>query len=138
MNFMFGLLFVLYNEIIVKMAKRVLVIDDDEDILEILNVIFQENGYDIVLSNTGEAAEHIRVIQPDIVLLDVRIVGSAKSGIEICREIKSQLETRHLPVMLVSGESDLAVIAQDCGADSYVAKPFDIFDLLSQVKDFLS
>lgn len=120
------------------MAKRVLVIDDDEDILEILNVIFQENGYDIVLSNTGEAAEHIRVIQPDIVLLDVRIVGSAKSGIEICREIKSQLETRHLPVMLVSGESDLAVIAQDCGADSYVAKPFDIFDLLSQVKDFLS
>ena len=138
MNFMFGLLFVLYDEIIGKMAKRVLVIDDDEDILEILNVIFQENGYDIVLSNTGEAAEHIRVIQPDIVLLDVRIVGSAKSGIEICREIKSQLETRHLPVMLVSGESDLAVIAQDCGADSYVAKPFDIFDLLSQVKDFLS
>jgi len=135
---MFGLLFVLYDEIIGKMAKRVLVIDDDEDILEILNVIFQENGYDIVLSNTGEAAEHIRVIQPDIVLLDVRIVGSAKSGIEICREIKSQLETRHLPVMLVSGESDLAVIAQDCGADSYVAKPFDIFDLLSQVKDFLS
>jgi len=138
LNFMFGLLFVLYDEIIGKMAKRVLVIDDDEDILEILNVIFQENGYDIVLSNTGEAAEHIRVIQPDIVLLDVRIVGSAKSGIEICREIKSQLETRHLPVMLVSGESDLAVIAQDCGADSYVAKPFDIFDLLSQVKDFLS
>lgn len=120
------------------MAKRVLVIDDDEDILEILNVIFQENGYEIVLSNTGEAANHIRVIQPDIVLLDVRIVGSAKSGVEICKEIKSQLETRHLPVMLVSGESDLAIIAQDCGADAYVAKPFDIFDLLSQVKDFLS
>lgn len=120
------------------MAKRVLIIDDDEDILEILNIIFQENGYEIVLSNTGEAAEHIRVIQPDIVLLDVRIVGSAKSGADICKEIKSQLETRHLPVMLVSGESDLAIIAQDCGADSYVTKPFDIFDLLSQVKDYLS
>lgn len=83
------------------MGKRVLVIDDD--ILEILNVIFQENGYKIVLSNTGEAAEHIRVIQPDIVLLDVCIVGSVKSGPEICNEIKSQLETRYLPVMLVSG-----------------------------------
>lgn len=119
------------------MAKRVLVIDDDEDILEILNIVFQENGYEIVLSNTGEAAEHIRVIHPDIVLLDVRIVGSVKSGPEICKEIKSQLETRHLPVMLVSAESDLAILAQECGADSYVAKPFDIFDLLSQVKEFV-
>jgi DNA-binding response OmpR family regulator len=120
------------------MGKRVLVIDDDEDILEILNIVFQENGYEIVLSNTGEAAEHIRVIQPDIVLLDVRIVGSAKSGPEICKEIKSQLETRHLPVMLVSGETDLAMIARECGADSYMSKPFDIFDLIAQVKEFLS
>jgi len=120
------------------MAKRILVIDDDEDILEILNVIFQENGYETVMANTSEAAEHIRVIQPDIVLLDVRIVGSAKSGPEICKEIKSQLETRHLPVMLVSGETDLAVLAQECGADSYIAKPFDIFYLLSHVKEFLS
>lgn len=120
------------------MGKRILVIDDDEDILEILNIVFQENGYETVISNSGEAAEHIRVIQPDIVLLDVRIVGSAKSGPEICKEIKSQLETRHLPVMLVSGESDLAVLAKECGADAYVAKPFDIFDLLSQVKEFIS
>lgn len=120
------------------MAKKVLVIDDDEDILEILNVIFQEGGYDVVLSNTSEAAEHIQVIQPDIVLLDVRIVGSAKKGPDICKEIKSQLETRHLPVMLVSGESDLSLIAQECGADAYLAKPFDIFDLLSKVKEFIS
>ncbi|TFF37732.1 response regulator [Mucilaginibacter psychrotolerans] len=120
------------------MAKRILVIDDDEDILEILNIIFQENGYETVISNTSEAAEHIRVIQPDIVLLDVRIVGSAKNGPEICKEIKSQIETRHLPVMLVSAETDLAIIAQDCGADTYIAKPFDIFGLLSRVKEFLS
>jgi two-component system, OmpR family, response regulator VicR len=120
------------------MGKRILVIDDDEDILEILNVIFQESGYDIVISNTGEAAEHIRVIHPDIVLLDVRITGYTKSGADICREIKSQYETQHLPVMLISAESDLRTIATECGADSYVAKPFDIFDLLSQVKEFLS
>src|ERR1700744_142882 len=120
------------------MAKRVLVIDDDEDILEILNIIFQENGYDIVLSNTGEAAEHLQVIQPDLVLLDVRIVGSAKDGPQICKEIKAQQETRHLPVMLVSSESDLSIIAQECGADAYLAKPFDIYELLAQVKEYLS
>ncbi|QEC78601.1 response regulator [Mucilaginibacter ginsenosidivorax] len=120
------------------MAKRVLVIDDDEDILELLNIIFQESGYDIVLSNTGEAAEHLQVIQPDLVLLDVRIVGSAKDGQEICREIKSQQNTRHLPVMLVSAESDLSIIARECGADAYLAKPFDIYELLAQVKEYLS
>jgi two-component system response regulator VicR len=119
------------------MAKRVLAIDDDEDILEILNIIFQESGYEVVLSNTGEAAEHIRVIQPDIVLLDVSIVGSDKSGPDICKEIKLQLETSHLPVVLVSGEPDLAVIAQECGADSYVTKPFDIYHLLSKVEEFI-
>jgi two-component system response regulator VicR len=120
------------------MGKRVLVIDDDEDILEILDLIFRDNGYEIVLSNTGEAAEHIRVIHPDIVLLDVRIVGSAKNGAEICKEIKSQYDTRHLPVILVSAESDLRIIAQECGADAYMAKPFDIFDLLAKVEDCLS
>lgn len=119
------------------MSKKILVIDDDEDILEILNVIFQENGYETVISKTSEAAEQIRVIQPDIVLLDVRIEGSAKSGPEICKELKSQLETRHLPVMLVSGETDLALIAGECGADAYLAKPFDIFELLSHVKEYL-
>ena len=120
------------------MGKRVLVIDDDEDILEILNLVFLESGYDIVTSNTSDAADDIKVIQPDIVLLDVRITGSPKDGPDICREIKAQLATRHLPVMLVSGETDLKLIAQECGADAYIAKPFDIFELLSQVEECLS
>jgi len=119
------------------MAKRILVIDDDEDILEILDIIFRENGFEVVLSNTGQTSEHIRVIQPDLVLLDVRIVGSAKSGPDICREIKALLETSHLPVMLLSGEPDLQIIAGECGADRYLAKPFDIDDLLAQVKEIL-
>src|SRR5258708_3742112 len=65
------------------MKKRMLVIDDDEDILTILNIIFQEEDYEVVLSNTGEAANHLHVIHPDLILLDVRIIGSAKSGPEI-------------------------------------------------------
>jgi len=120
------------------MAKRILVIEDDEDILEILHVIFQENGYEVVLSNTGEAAEHLRLIQPDLVLLDVRIVGSSKSGADICKEIKSQTDMQHMPVILVSGETDLAMLAKECGADAYVPKPFDIFTLLARAEEFLA
>lgn len=120
------------------MSKRILVIDDDEDILEILNIIFRESGYEVILSNTGEAAGHIRVIHPDLILLDVRIAGSAKSGADICREIKSSYETKELPVMLVSAETDLHLIARDCAADAYLRKPFDIYDLLIRVKEYLS
>ncbi|SEN95498.1 two-component system, OmpR family, phosphate regulon response regulator PhoB/two-component system, OmpR family, response regulator VicR [Mucilaginibacter gossypiicola] len=120
------------------MSKKILVIDDDEDILEILNIVFQESGYDVVLSNTGEAAGYIQVIHPDLILLDVNIVGSGKSGSEICREIKSNYETASLPVMLVSAETDLDLIAAGCGANAFVRKPFDIYELLMHVKQYLS
>lgn len=120
------------------MSKRILVIDDDEDILEILHIIFSESGYEVILSNTGEAAGYIQVIHPDLILLDVRIVGSVQTGADICREIKSNYETKDLPVMLVSAETDLDLIAREWAADAYVHKPFDIFDLLIRVKEFLS
>jgi len=116
------------------MNKRILIIDDDEDILDILNTIFRDEGFDVIVSNTGEAAEHIHIIHPDIILLDVRIEGSAKRGDEICAEIKSQYPERQMPVVLVSAETDLAVLANECGADFYIKKPFDIYDIIRQVK----
>jgi two-component system response regulator VicR len=119
------------------MAKRILVIDDDEDLLEIFNIVFQEEGYDVVISNTGEAAEHIQIIHPDLILLDVRIVGSAKNGAEICAEIKSQYREKAPPVILVSGESDLAILANECGADTFISKPFDIIDMMMEIKSYL-
>jgi len=117
--------------------KRILVIDDDEDILEILNLIFQEEGYDVVLSNTGEAADHIHIIHPDLILLDVRIEGSPKRGDEICAEIKDRYKEEPMPIILVSAETDLKMLANECGADLYINKPFDIFQLLNHVKSFL-
>lgn len=118
-------------------AKRILVIDDDEDILAILNIVFQEEGYEIVLSNTGEAAFELQLIHPDLILLDVRISGFFKSGADICRELKSNEKTRNIPVLLLSAEDDLADIASGCGADYFISKPFDVFDILMRVKEFL-
>ncbi|RZM22393.1 MAG: response regulator [Pedobacter sp.] len=120
------------------MNKRILIIDDDEDILDILNAIFRDEGFDVVISNTGEAASHIHVIHPDIILLDVRIEGSPKRGDEICAEIKAQYPGDKYPVVLVSAETNLEVLANECGADFYIKKPFDIYDMLLQVKRRLS
>ena len=116
------------------MNKRILIIDDDEDILDILHIIFRDEGYNVVISNTGEAANNIHDINPDLILLDVRIEGSPKQGNEICAEIKARYDYKKIPVVLVSAETDLAMLANECGADFYIKKPFDIYDLLSQVK----
>jgi DNA-binding response OmpR family regulator len=119
------------------MAKRILIIDDDEDILDILNIIFQDEGYEVVISNTGHAAEYIHQIDPDILLLDIRLAGYEKTGAEICREIKSMYPDEHFPVILVSAEADISIIASYCGADAFVSKPFDIFKLIERVEELI-
>jgi two-component system response regulator VicR len=120
------------------MAKRILVIDDDEDILSILDIIFGEEGYEPILIKTGTTAEEIRILHPDLILLDVRIAGCDKTGAEICTEIKSQLEIADIPVLLLSAEVDIDILASGCGANGFVNKPFDIDNLLKKVKEFIS
>ncbi|GAA4321705.1 hypothetical protein GCM10023149_21680 [Mucilaginibacter gynuensis] len=117
--------------------KRILIIDDNEDILEILQIVFRDEGYNVVVSNTGDAAEYIHIIHPDLILLDVRIDGYQKRGDEICAEIKARYPYQ-LPVVLISAETNLAVLANECGADFYIRKPFDIYDLVAQVTKFLT
>jgi DNA-binding response OmpR family regulator len=115
------------------MQKRILIIDDDEDILEVLSLILQNEGYQVILANDETAAGNLLAINPDLVLLDLRLAGSQKGGAEICAEIKSAGHLRHLPVVLISAEENVHHIAQECGANAYVQKPFDIRELLTQV-----
>ena len=120
------------------MPKRILIIDDDEDILEILNIVFQGEGFEVIVSNTGETARHLDVIHPDLVLLDVRIAGYEKRGNEICAEIKKQHPFQTIPVILVSAESDIDRLASGCGANGYIKKPFDVEELSRTVKELLT
>ncbi len=102
-----------------------------------MNLIFQDTGYNVVISNSSETADHIHEIGPDLVILDIRIAGSAKNGGEICAEIKQSSKMRALPVVLASGETDISQIAAGCGADGFISKPFDINSLLEQIKQLL-
>jgi len=120
------------------MAKSILVIDDDEDILSILDIVFVDEGYDVVLLNTGTTADQVKLIGPDLILLDVRIIGFSKTGDEICAEIKRELELTDIPVLLVSGEPDVQQRALSCGANGYLNKPFQINKLLEKVKEFIT
>ncbi|WP_316739202.1 two-component system response regulator [Pedobacter aquatilis] len=120
------------------MIKRIVAIDDDKDILEIMNIIFQDEGFESILLSNGVDAEEIITKNPDLVLLDVNIVGYHKTGNQICEDIKGFTTANNFPVFLVSAEPDLASIAAHCGADGYISKPFDIFKLTNMIKDFLS
>ncbi len=120
------------------MPKKILVIDDDHDILEIIDIIFRQEGYDVVLSDNGKETENIGQINPDLVLLDVRITGSDKNGVEICAQIKSNPETQNLPVLLFSAEDDIAELTRRCGANGYIRKPFRAAHLMAKINEILA
>jgi two-component system response regulator VicR len=116
------------------MQKRILIIEDDPDILEILNIIFTEEGFEVILSPTGDESNRLAQINPNVILLDVRLKNSDQNGTDICIKIKSQKETCHVPVILLSAEDNLAIITKECGADAFVIKPFDIAYLAEKVQ----
>lgn len=108
------------------MKKRILSIEDDPDILAILEIIFQDEGFELIPNSRGMTVEEIALVHPDLVLLDVRIVGFGKTGAQLCRELKDCERTKQLPIVLLSAERDLAYLSKECGADSFMSKPFDI------------
>jgi len=119
------------------MGKRILVIDDDKDILAVLAIILDEEGYEAILYQTVTTTDQIKLLHPDLILLDVRIAGSAKTGAQICAEIRTETELNDIPVVLVSAETNLGLLASTCGANGYVSKPFNIDDILAKVKELI-
>ncbi|MES2426061.1 MAG: response regulator [Bacteroidota bacterium] len=114
--------------------KKILILDDDKDSLEILSFILKETGYDVQTSSHGETAfEDIKAFQPDLLLMDVMLGGL--DGRTICRSIKENELTHLLPVILISGTHDLSGSMHLPGApNDYIAKPYDLDHLLNTVE----
>jgi DNA-binding response OmpR family regulator len=118
------------------MAKRILIIDDDNDMLEMFRIIFLGPEFDVIMNNKGMNYSQIEIMKPDLVLMDVNIKGYEKRGDQICKEIKEN--TKSLPVFLISGEDHLSQIALDCEADGFFNKPFDIAHLKAKINSRLT
>jgi DNA-binding response OmpR family regulator len=118
-------------------AKRVLAIEDEKDILDMYEYLFNDVGYEVGISLTGEhIQEQIDEFHPDLILLDIRI-GNLNGG-EICRQIKNNPKTNPIVVLLVSGEINLKEIMRYSGANACMSKPFDINYLLKQMEQLLA
>ena len=117
-------------------AKRLLVVDDEPDILEFLQVILEDEGYTVVTSDKGEYLEQLHNGGlPHLILVDVLLSG--KDGREIVKYLKSQEETKHIPVIMFSAHPSAEETARQAGAEDFLAKPFDIDVLLAKIAKYL-
>jgi two-component system alkaline phosphatase synthesis response regulator PhoP len=115
-----------------KNMKKILVIEDEPNILELVLYNLQSNGYDGIGAEDGiTGLEKISSENPDLVLLDIMLPG--KNGLEICRELRESGDTR--PIIMLTAKSDETdrVMGLECGADDYISKPFGIRELMARI-----
>jgi two-component system, OmpR family, alkaline phosphatase synthesis response regulator PhoP len=117
---------------------RILVVDDEEDILEVVRFNLAKEGYAVTCASSGEEAlKEIRAHTPDVVVLDLMLPGL--DGMDVCRKVKAAPETAHVPVIMLTAKTEEAdmVAGLEIGADDYVTKPFSPRVLLARVKAVL-
>ncbi|MDN5287568.1 MAG: response regulator [Mucilaginibacter sp.] len=114
--------------------RRILAVDDDSDILEVLQYILEDSGYEVITLTDGRYLfDKIKENQPDLILLDI-MLGNL-DGRDLCKRVKAHKETHDIPVILVSASHDVSDSMNQIGApDDFIAKPFDIEHLLGRIK----
>ncbi len=118
--------------------KKILVIEDDRDISELINYNLEREGYDVSsLYEGGDAVDYVRKRLPDLILLDLML--PEVDGIEICRLLKNDDTTKKIPIIMLTakGEESDVVVGLQLGADDYIAKPFSPKVLLARIKALL-
>jgi phosphate regulon transcriptional regulator PhoB len=116
-------------------SGRVLVVEDERDVAELIRYNLTREGYDVVVAGSGgDAIKQAREVQPDLVLLDIMVPHV--NGWEVCRRLKQDAETRAIPVIMVTGrvEEGDKVLGFEMGADDYVTKPFSPRELVARVR----
>ncbi len=112
--------------------SKILVVDDDIDILSVMEILLSMKGFDVEVTSKGEnTMPKIESFKPDLILLDVLISGH--DGRAICKELKSNKSTKHIPVIMFSAHPGAASTISDYGADDFIAKPFDVNNLMEKV-----
>lgn len=108
----------------VGMKKRIVVVDDQVAILEVVQLALEMAGYEVETSQTGACLQNMHQPFPDLILLDIFLEG--EDGRNICRKLKADEETRHIPVILLSAHANGEQAIRDCSSDDFLAKPFHL------------
>jgi len=115
--------------------NKLLIIDDDEDISAMLYLLLRKDFEVAVVTKSEDIFPTIKNFQPDIILLDVFLTGY--DGRVICKQLKFHPDSRHIPVIMVSGHDDVSDTIEQCGANDFILKPFEADTLLAKINDQL-
>lgn len=118
--------------------EKILIVDDEEHILELLKFNVKNAGYDVITANNGiEAVKLVKSEKPALVLLDLMLPGM--DGYDVCKEIKRDKEIKNTSIIMLTakGEELDKILGLELGADDYITKPFSVRELLARVKAVL-
>ena len=112
--------------------KKIMIADDDPGILDAIGIVLEYEGYEVQSTPNGAVLLTMENGFPDLLLLDIWMSGV--DGRDICKHLKQQESTSKIPIVLISASKDIEHSAMDAGADDFLAKPFEIDDLLEKIE----
>lgn len=117
---------------------RILILDDDKDLLTVVKSLLRKKGFDVfAYSDWSKAWDGVKVYNPQLILLDVFLPGI--DGLEACKKLKSCSFSRNIPVIMFSSYPNIAETAiNEFGADDFLAKPFETTEIVSKIHNVLS
>lgn len=118
--------------------KRILIVDDEPDILKITVFRVKQAGYEVITAiDGGQGLETAKNEKPDLIFLDLGL--PTMNGAEVCCKLKADEELKKIPVVILTASSDKVVsVVEEAGADDYLTKPFEPQDLVAKIKKFLA
>ena len=116
--------------------QRITIAEDDPSIQKIFSIILQREGYEIEMYSDGKQVYQKRSSWPNLFILDRQLENS--DGLETCRQLKSNEETRDIPVIMISAQPGIGTLAKAAGAEDFIEKPFSVTLLLEKIRSILN
>lgn len=117
------------------MTKTVFIVDDDVAILEVLQIVLEEEGFEVITDTGGGMMSVVTTSPPDAILLDIWMRGI--DGRELSRQVKSNPKLATIPIILMSAHSHAGSVVEEAMADDFIEKPFDIDTMLKVVRRYV-
>ena len=114
--------------------KKILVADDDPAIVDAVQMILEDEGYEVQSTINGRNIIAMKEESPDLLLLDIWMSGV--DGTDICRTLKQDAKTKDIPIIMISANKDGQILSKQAGADDFLAKPFELEELINKVKSY--